>query len=99
MNARLWESVIKSGRWKKWLQDGEDPDNFYSVSPDRQKWLIKTGCRYIWEDPEVISVRNLLYRNITLQGIDAQGVVESSIENAMDRYFYRFNLTGLNELL
>jgi hypothetical protein len=99
MKTRLWESVIKSGRWKKWLQEGEDPDNFNSVSPDRQKWLIKTGCRYIWEDPEVISVRSLLYRNITLQGIDAPGIVESSIENAMDRYFYRFNLTGLNELL
>jgi len=99
MKTRLWDSVIKSGRWKKWLQDGEDPDNFYSVLPDRQKWLIKTGCRYIWEDPEVISVRSMLYRNIALQGIDAPGIVESSIENAMDRYFYRFNLTGLNQLL
>ena len=99
MKTRLWDSVIKSGRWKKWLQVGEDPDNFYSVLPDRQKWLIKTGCRYIWEDPEVISVRSLLYRNIALQGIDAPGIVESSIENAMDRYFYRFNLTGLNQLL
>jgi D-tagatose-1,6-bisphosphate aldolase subunit GatZ/KbaZ len=99
IKTRLWDSVIKSGRWKKWLQDGEDPDNFYSVLPDRQKWLIKTGCRYIWEDPEVISVRSLLYRNIALQGIDAPGIVESSIENAMDRYFYRFNLTGLNQFL
>jgi D-tagatose-1,6-bisphosphate aldolase subunit GatZ/KbaZ len=99
MMTRLWESVIKSGRWKKWLQEGENPDNFYSATADRQKWLVKTGCRYIWEDPEVISVRSRLYRNISLQGIDASGIVESSIENAMDRYFYRFNLTGLSKLL
>jgi hypothetical protein len=89
----------KIGTLEKMASGWRRSDNFYSVAPDRQKWLIKTGCRYIWEDPEVISVRNLLYMNITLQGIDAQGVVESSIENAMDRYFYRFNLTGLNELL
>ncbi len=99
MKNRLWESVIKSGRWRKWLQAGEDPDDFYSNSPERQEWLIKTGCRYIWENPEVISVRARLYRNIALQGIDAAGIVESSIENAMDRYFYKFNLTGLNNLL
>jgi D-tagatose-1,6-bisphosphate aldolase subunit GatZ/KbaZ len=99
MKKQLWESVINSGRWKKWLQPGENPDNFYSVSPERQEWLVKTGCRYIWEDPEVISARTQLYRNIGIQGIDAPGIVESSIESAMDRYFYRFNLTGLNKLL
>jgi D-tagatose-1,6-bisphosphate aldolase subunit GatZ/KbaZ len=99
MRKQLWESVIKSGRWKKWLLPGEDPDNFFSASSDRQEWLIKTGCRYIWEDPEVVSVRTLLYRNMSLQGIDAPGIVESSIEGAMDRYFYSFNLTGLNKLL
>lgn len=99
MKKQLWESVIKSGRWKKWLQTGETPDNFYSADPTRQEWLIKTGCRYIWEDPEVVSARAKLYSNIGLQGIDAAGIVESSIENAMDRYFYRFNLAGLNKLL
>lgn len=99
MKKQLWESVIKSDRWKKWLQPGEDPDNFYSVAPERQEWLIKTGCRYIWEDPEVVSARARLYRNIGLQGIDAPGIVESSIESAMDRYFYRFNLAGLNKFL
>jgi D-tagatose-1,6-bisphosphate aldolase subunit GatZ/KbaZ len=99
MKRQLWESVIKSGRWKKWLQAGESPDNFYSLEPARQEWLVKTGCRYIWEEPEVVSVRTQLYKNIELQGIDASGIVESSIESAMDRYFYRFNLIGLNKFL
>jgi D-tagatose-1,6-bisphosphate aldolase subunit GatZ/KbaZ len=99
MKNQLWNSVIGSGRWKKWLHPGEDPDNFYSVVPQRQEWLIKTGCRYIWEDPEVLATRSHLYRNIDMQGIDAQSIVESSVESAMDRYFYSFNLTGLNKLL
>ncbi len=74
-------------------------DNFYANSPERQEWLIKTGCRYIWENPEIISARARLYQHIGMQGTDAAGIVESSIEGAMDRYFYNFNLAGLNSLL
>ena len=99
MKKQLWESVIKSGRWEKWLQTGEIPGNFYSATPERQEWLVKTGCRYIWEDPEVVAVRSRLYNNLIIHGIDAPGIVESSIETAMDRYFYRFNIVGLNKLL
>jgi D-tagatose-1,6-bisphosphate aldolase subunit GatZ/KbaZ len=99
MKGQLWKSVIESGRWKKWLLAGEDPVNFHSALPHRQEWLVKTGCRYIWEDPEVVSARSLLYNNLDIHGIDASSIVESAIESAMDRYFYRFNLTGLNKLL
>jgi D-tagatose-1,6-bisphosphate aldolase subunit GatZ/KbaZ len=95
----LWKSVIHSGRWRKWLQAGENRDDFYANSPERQEWLVKTGCRYIWENPEIISARARLYQNIGMQGTDAAEIVESSIEGAMDRYFYNFNLTGLNNLL
>ena len=95
----LRESVIRSGRWRKWLQHGENPDDFYSVSYERQEWLIKTGCRYIWEDPQVISARSQLYNNLSDHGIEAATIVESSIESAMDKYFYQFNLVGLNNLL
>jgi hypothetical protein len=34
-----------------------------------------------------------------MQGIEAATIVESKVESAMDRYFYKFNLTGLNDLL
>ncbi len=99
MKRKLWEAVIRSGRWKKWLHAGENPVDFYSNTPERQEWLVKTGCRYIWEDPEVVAARARLYQNLYMQGIDAESIVESSIERAMDRYFYRFNLVGLNSLL
>jgi hypothetical protein len=99
MKRKLWESVIKSGRWQKWLHADENPNDFYANSCERQEWLIKTGCRYIWEDQEVVSTRAKLYQNISIQGIDAAAIVESSIESAMNRYFYKFNLVGLNTLL
>jgi tagatose-1,6-bisphosphate aldolase non-catalytic subunit AgaZ/GatZ len=99
MKETLWEAVIKSGRWRKWLNKDEDPGNFYANSAGRQLWLVKTGCRYIWEEPEVASARARLYQNLSLQGMDPAGIVESSIESAMDRYFYKFNLVGLNDLL
>lgn len=99
MKRKLWEAVVHSGRWKKWLHSDENQDNFYSIVPERQEWLVKTGCRYIWEEPEVVAGRSRLYENLHLQGIDAENIVESYIERAMDRYFYRFNLIGLNHLL
>jgi tagatose-1,6-bisphosphate aldolase non-catalytic subunit AgaZ/GatZ len=99
MRKVLWESVVKSGRWRKWLHADENPDDFYDNPFERQEWLIKTGCRYIWEDPEVVSTRTRLYQNLGMQGIEAAAIVESYIERAMDRYFYRFNLVGLNSLL
>jgi tagatose-1,6-bisphosphate aldolase non-catalytic subunit AgaZ/GatZ len=99
MKKALWEAVIKSGRWQKWLNADENPNDFYANTFERQEWLIKTGCRYIWENPEVAANRARLYQNLGSQGIDTATLVESSIERAMDRYFYKFNLVGLNKLL
>lgn len=99
MKDILWETVIKSGRWRKWLHSDENTIEFYANSKERQEWLIKTGCRYIWENAEVLSTRSKLYQNLNMQGIDSSLIVESSIENSMDRYFYNFNLVNLNSLL
>jgi D-tagatose-1,6-bisphosphate aldolase subunit GatZ/KbaZ len=99
MKELLWKTVIASGRWRKWLRNGESGEDFYAISPDRQSWLVKTGCRYIWEDPEIVAARTRLCKNLALYGVDGEFLVESHIESAMDKYFYRFNLAGLNRLL
>jgi D-tagatose-1,6-bisphosphate aldolase subunit GatZ/KbaZ len=95
----LWSAVIASQRWKKWLRDDESPDDFYRQSPERQTWLIKTGCRYVWENPEVLAARHLLYRNLEHNDIKAEEIVLSSIEKAMDKYFYKFNLIDFNQVI
>lgn len=99
MKAVLWNAVIRSARWQKWLQKGEDENNFYSISPERQEWLIQTGCRYIWEDTDVIAARKKLYDNCYNNGIDADTIVMMNIERQMDKYFEKFNIVNLNNLL
>jgi D-tagatose-1,6-bisphosphate aldolase subunit GatZ/KbaZ len=95
----LWEAVIRSGRWKKWLREGENAGNFYSLIPHRQEWLIKTGCRYIWEDASVLAARLKLVRNLAAAGIDGEEIVLSHIEKSLEKYFTMFNLINLNNYL
>jgi D-tagatose-1,6-bisphosphate aldolase subunit GatZ/KbaZ len=95
----MWQARISHGRWKKWLMKGEASDDFYRNSPERQEWLVKAGYRYIGENAEVSASRSRLYRNMRLNGIDAGKVLLLRIEHAMDKYFHKFNLVGLNDLI
>ena len=95
----LWQAVIDSGRWKKWLQAEEEGKDFDQLTESRQLWLIKTGCRYIWEKPEVVAARTRLMENVDNNGIDAESVVLMQIEKSMDKYFYNFNLVDFNNEL
>lgn len=95
----LYNAVVKSGRWKKWLLSGEPNDDFENISPARKDWLISTGCRYIWQNAEVLASRAQLYDNFAGNGILAEEIVLSKIEQAMDNYFNAFNLKNLNNLL
>lgn len=99
MKQTLWDAVISSGRWVKWLEEEENSKDFYANKPQRQEWLIKTGCRYIWQNPEVIASRAALYENLENNSIKAEQILLSHIEKAMDKYFYKFNLVDLNDLL
>jgi D-tagatose-1,6-bisphosphate aldolase subunit GatZ/KbaZ len=99
LKETLWNAVISSHRWKKWILQGESSADFYSNKVDRQEWLVKTGCRYIWENAEVVATRARLYRNLEINNIDAEHIVLFHIEQAMDKYFHRFNLVNLNALL
>ena len=95
----LWNAVIESGRWKKWLLPDETGADFSTLSYSRQLWLIKTGCRYIWENNDVLATREKLYHNLDSNGIEAETIVLAHIESAMDKYFYSFNLVGFNDQL
>jgi D-tagatose-1,6-bisphosphate aldolase subunit GatZ/KbaZ len=99
LKETLWNAVIASNRWMKWLLAGESVHDFYYNSPARQEWLVKTGCRYIWENAEVIAARSRLYRNLQYNGIDAEIIVLSMIEKSMDKYFHKFNLVDFNQLI
>lgn len=95
----LWQKVYESGRWKKWLHGEEVGKDLREVSEERQLWLVKTGCRYIWQTPEALVARHQLYDNLQHVGIDAEEVVLMRIEHNMDKYYRAFNLIDLNDLL
>ncbi len=94
---KLNSAVIESGRWKKWLLEGEN--DYESLTDKRREWIIQTSCRYVWADPEVKSSQNILYENLHQNGIDAKTWVLLSIESSIDRYLREFNLIDLNKKL
>jgi tagatose-1,6-bisphosphate aldolase non-catalytic subunit AgaZ/GatZ len=99
MKKTLWKLVYDSKRWIKWLQPDEKDKSFDQLTYERKEWLIKTGCRYIWQHPEASVARLKLYDNLKRNGIDAEAVVLEKIEHTMDKYFYAFNIVNLNDYL
>jgi len=99
MEQALKDAVIESKRWKKWRKPEESDMDFEQLSTERQEWLIKTGCRYIWTNPEVINARKILYGNMQKNNIDGEKIVLERIITAMLKYYYAFNLIDLNDYL
>jgi D-tagatose-1,6-bisphosphate aldolase subunit GatZ/KbaZ len=99
IREKLWTAVIASNRWKKWLSKEEAGLDFMSLKEDRKEWLISTGCRYIWQKPEVVVSRHILYDNLLSNGIEAEEIVLSRIQHDIDKYFRSFNLIDLNKFL
>lgn len=95
----LRNAVIESNRWKKWLRTEEKDLKFEDIRQERKEWLISTGCRYIWQKPEVVVSRNRLYDNLKMNGIEAEEIVLMKIEHDMDKYIRAFNLIDLNKYL
>ncbi len=98
LKKALREAVVESGRWKKWLHADEEGRAFNELDEERQNWLIRTGSRYVWSDPEVSTARARLYEN--LDGYrDAEGYVLWRIKQAMMKYYHAFNLIDFNSRL
>ncbi|MCX7017506.1 MAG: PfkB family carbohydrate kinase [bacterium] len=90
----LEDAVVRSNRWRKWLQPGETGKEFAELSDERRLWLARTGARYIWTDPAVLAARTTLYDNLRGEGFDPDGYVVDEIAAGMIRYFHAFNLVG-----
>lgn len=90
----LEDAVVASRRWEKWRLADEKDKPFSRLGRERREWLVRTGCRYIWTDPNVLEARSRLYANLSGQGIDAESGVIEDIIRVMDKYFDKFNLKG-----
>lgn len=92
--AALRQAVVESGRWEKWRLPEEAGLSFAQLSPERQGWLVRTGCRYIWTRPGVVASRRALYANLAGVGEEAEDAVLRAIGEVLHRYFRAFRLTG-----
>jgi tagatose-1,6-bisphosphate aldolase non-catalytic subunit AgaZ/GatZ len=94
----LTQAVVGSGRWRKWLQSDE-PEEFDKLSVERQRWLVTSGARYVWTQPQVVESRSRLYENLTPVMGDPHGWVVDRIAAPIEKYVRAFNLFGSAQLL
>jgi len=88
----LQNTVVESGRWKKWLLPEEEDLAFTELTPTRKDWLLQTGSRYIWTNDQVVAARNILYKNLGRKEIDAHNYVIEKIMHVIEKYIRAFNL-------
>ena len=88
----LEQAVIDSGRWRKWLQSGEEGLDFRALQPERRAWLAQTGARYIWTAPAVVEARERLYGNLRVVINDPHRYVVERIQRSIDGYINAFHL-------
>jgi hypothetical protein len=94
----LERAVFESGRWRKWLQP-EEASNFRDLPSERRAWLVQTGARYVWTQPEVVAARESLYHHLAAVMPDPRQFVVERIARSMERYVGGFRLFGSNLLL
>lgn len=98
LKEALRTAVVESGRWKKWLHADEEGRAFDELEEERQEWLVRTGSRYVWADPDVRAARQRLYEH--LRGYrDAESYVLWVVKQAMMKYYHNFNLVDFNDRL
>jgi D-tagatose-1,6-bisphosphate aldolase subunit GatZ/KbaZ len=94
MMDALRKAVVASGRWEKWRLPEEEGRGFEELSAERQGWLVRTGCRYVWAKPEVVAARRKLYATMTDAGEKGEDVVLGAIAAVMRKYYRAFRVGG-----
>jgi len=94
MSVALEDAVLTSGRWRKWLRPDETGADFRDIAPERRAWLVRTGCRYIWTQPDVLRARTRLRSNLAAARVDADGHVRRRVGDVVSKYIRAFGLEG-----
>lgn len=92
----LGRALVASGRWKKWLRPAEAAADFDALPEERQAWLLRTGSRYVWTQPDVAAARAELYASVR-DHADGPAYVHWRIKTRILSYVHAFNLVGFAE--
>jgi len=80
-------------------QNADEPEEFDKLSAERQRWLVTSGARYVWTQPQVVESRSRFYENLTPVMGDPHGWVIDRIAASIEKYARAFNLFGSAEQL
>lgn len=97
----LREEAVKSGRWKKWMVNGQDkltPEEIFQDEALTQQ-ITEISGHYTFNNPRVKEEIARLYKNLAVSGIDGEKFVIYKIQAAVDHYVECFNLKGLTSRL
>jgi tagatose-1,6-bisphosphate aldolase non-catalytic subunit AgaZ/GatZ len=94
----LRDAVVDSGRWRKWLSEDEAGTAFADLPASRQDWLVGTGSRYVWTQPDVEAARSALYDHVAPYR-NAEAYVQWRLKTAILHYMHAFNLIDLSDRL
>ncbi len=97
--AALRDAVIASKRWERWRTPEEKGLSFDQISPDRQGWLLRTGCRYVWTAPALVAARQRLCANLEAAGEPGEQAVLRAVADSILHYYRAFGLSGTNTQL
>jgi D-tagatose-1,6-bisphosphate aldolase subunit GatZ/KbaZ len=97
--AALEVAVVNSNRWRKWLTPEEMGRDFSELASARREWLVATGARYVWTDPQVLAARQRLYDNLRPELPDPNAFVVDRIAQNIQSYVDAFNLKDSLPLL
>jgi len=90
--SALQSAVVASNRWQKWLTPDEEGRDFDDLAPERRKWLVSTGARYVWTQHEVLAARQRLYAGLRTDDFDPHTYVVDRIGENIQAYIDAFNL-------
>lgn len=92
----LKEESVKSGRWKKWMIDGQDKLSFEEILKDEKLTYLITEIsgHYTFNNPLVKQEIQVLFANLAQNGMNGEKYVVDKIKDSIDRYVKCFNLEG-----
>jgi hypothetical protein len=86
----LRNALVRSGRWRKWVDhDG----TFDALDEATQNRLLERGSRYVWADPEVEAARTELYDQVARYR-KADAYVVWRLRSAVEEMLHLLNLVG-----
>ena len=93
--------AINCGRWKKWMLKEQKDLTAEEIFKDETltKEILDIAGHYTFNDDEVKTETEKLYKNLSKYSIDGNAFVVNSIKRSLTKYIEDLNMTGLTSKL